>query len=215
MLIFGMDYGQLQGCCRTHRLAGADHVGPAVGRDIQPKLGGFGDDIEHTAPCDIDPNRSITRHVDQFVQMHGKRRHVAKRHAGDFAIRTRRPHPDQPGGRLKHQFSYRFKHRQNAGLKQHSHHADGVAARHRRVFGLFHDDEPGIRRRVAWWYDDIAAVSRIPPRLAQHHQANIIGIGLHPLHPLKHRFSRHMRHAASNNTTGFSLGMDLNHTDHS
>ena len=56
--------------------------------------------------------------------------------------------------------------------------ADGVGAGHRRILHLLHDDEAGVGVGMVGGQDQVAVGGRVAARLAQHAQAQIVGVSL-------------------------------------
>ena len=112
--------------------------------------------------------------------MSGECRDVFEGHARDLAAAHLRFHLDQPGGSFEHEDCFRLGGGDDASFDESRHNADGVGARHRRVFHLLHDDEAGVGAGIGRRQQQIAVRRRIPAGLAQHALAQAVGVLLEP-----------------------------------
>ena len=208
-----MRHLELLGGRRADHLPDARDGRGVVGLERDPQRIGIGDHVPHAAPGHVDRDLAQFRHVDHCIQMRRERRHVVEADRDASSLLDSRLHLDQPGWRFQRQLGDRFAHRDAAGLDQRRDHADRVAAGHRGILRLLHDDETRIRLRVRRRHQHVAAKPRIAARLAQHAQTQVIQVRAEVQHLLEHRRARHVGHAVDDHAPGLAVGVNLQRSD--
>ena len=123
-------------------------------------------------------------------------------------------HRDQARGRIELQMRHRLDGGHHAGFDQHGHHADGVGAGHGRILHLLHDHETGVGFRMGGRQDQVAVERRIAARLAQHAQADVVGVRFQPGLLFEHGVAGNVQHAAGDDAAGFAAGVRVHRRNH-
>ena len=153
-------------------------------------------------------------HFQPGIEVRSKGRHIAESHFLDLAVANFGFDGNQPRGRFQLEFRYWLGDFHHAGFNQHGHYANRVSARHGRIFHLLHDDEAGVGFRVRGRQDEVAVRCWISARLAQHAQADVVGMAFEVLHLFEHGLAGDIEDAAGDNAAGFAAGMGINRGDH-
>ena len=154
------------------------------------------------------------RHLDDRIEIRGECRDIPKRHLLHFAVAHFRLDGDQPGRGFELEPRHRFHGLQHAGLDQHGDYANGVGAGHRRIFRLLHDHKAGVGFGMVRGQNQVAVRGRIAPRLAQHAQANVVGMGAQVLHFIEHGPARDGQHSAGNHAPRLAARVGIHRRDH-
>ena len=174
--LLGVTHGQLFGGRGLDHLAHADDVAAFVGRQSKAKRLGVGNDVEHAAVRDIHAERAQLRYLDRRVQVDRECRNVPEGHAAHLSAHAIRADADEAGGRLQRQLGDRFGHGYHARLEERRNDADRVGARHAGVFDLLHDHVARVGIGACRREDEVAIGGRVAARLAQHPQAQVVGV---------------------------------------
>jgi hypothetical protein len=199
---------------RLDHLSDTHDVSALIGRQSQPKLRGIGDDVKHAAIGHVDLDGAELGYFDRGVEMDGKAGKILERHPLHLAVLDFGSDRNQPRRGLQGQLSDRLFHRHHSRFEESGHHADGVGAGHGRIFGLFHDDETGVRFGKCGRQDEIAVRGRKPPWLAQHAFTEIVRLRLEVFHFLEHRFAGDVAHAPHDDSAGLATAVEIHGIDH-
>ena len=146
--------------------------------------------------------------------MRRKSGNVAKRHLTDLSVPHFSLYADQSSRGLELQPGYRLGCGDHPGFDQHGDDTDRIAARHRRIFDLLHDHEPGVGFRVGGGQYQVAIRGRISTRFPKHAQPDMIGVRLKVDFLLEHRRARNVEHATGDHAARFSARMGVYGCDH-
>ncbi len=166
--IFRMNRAELFICGGFDHFTDANDVARFVGREMEAQRSCVGDDIEHSTVGDIHFYRTQTGNFDVGIEMDGEGGDILKRDAFHFFIFDFGFDFDQAGRSIELELHDAFADGNHSGFEQHGDDADGVGARHRRVFGLLHDDESGDSFGICGRQDEIAVGCGVAARFAQH-----------------------------------------------
>ena len=190
-------------------LADADDVAGLVRGQAHPECGGVRHRVGHAAVGDVHRQGAEPGDLHRDVEGEGERRNVLERDEPGLAAFDLGPDRDQPRRRLEHELGEGLVHGHHAGLDEDGGHADRVAARHRRVLALFHDDEAGGGPRVGGWQDHVAAHRGVPARFAQHAKPDVVVVLREVGHLLEHGRPGDVGDTADDDATRFACGMGV------
>ena len=195
-------------------LAGERQVAGLARLDRKPERVGVGDRVPHAAVADIDRDRAQAVDLDRRVQAAGEAGHVGQLDALAAAVPALRPHLDHAPGGLEAERRFGLAHLDHARLEQHGRRADRVRARHRRVLGRLHDDEPGVAVGPRRRHDQVRVAGDAPARLVQQQLPQPVAVAPQRLHLLEHGRARRGQHAARDDVSDLAAGVAAHHRDH-
>ena len=169
--------------------------------------------VDHAAIGDVDRHRLLAGDFERVVEVEHEARHVGDLHRAHPAAPAVGAHRDAAGRGVQMHQRLGLAHRHHAGFQQHGRRAHRIRAGHRRIFRLFHDDQPSIAIGADRRRQQIDVAGDRAARLADQQLADVVVVALHRLHPLEHAGAVGRQDATGDDIADLALGVGSDHCD--